>query len=624
MDAHGTITLSPTGVLQAGSRHTFTFVYTVGNCGMREGGSLRISTPNDDWEMPVAPMHRYFEGGHERGGYDNGYCSYAPRNLDVSLASANPEAWIDLAAQECAVTPKLAGGWARHIIATVMAGDLVKGDTITILYGDPAWGEDRARVQRVAPTAKDHFRAYVDVTGSRDFVEIPSDALRELHVMAGPTTQFNVVAPAIVRPGEPFAVRISGMDAFRNAPAEPFEGDLRVSSDQHGVALPGTVPLAAEAGRRTDVPNVRILAEGRRQILVEPADGTGTRSVSNPVWCTNQPLNLYFGDLHCQSKYHSDSLGTPAEGYAYGRDVAALDFMGITDSAGCFKPDGWLETQEAARDFHEPGRFVTLKGFEYGATLGHRNVIYRDAAIEPVLNALPRNDPEGLFAYFRGQDVIIIPHHTKVWTEWRFHDPVLEPIAEAYSCWGSGVEERDPLWHKSIKPGAGLFRALDQGLRFGFIGSGDSHSGTPGRSYPADRQWCVDAKSGFACVYAPELTREGIFDALRERRCYATTGERMILEFDVNGAMMGSDTLLESPSQPRRIRVHVIGTDELDYLRIVKNNETLVRHELSGDEAFFEYTDTSPARDGGFTYVRVVQKDGNTAWSSPVWARVQE
>ncbi|MBT7166700.1 MAG: hypothetical protein HN904_28210, partial [Victivallales bacterium] len=83
-------------------------------------------------------------------------------------------------------------------------------------------------------------------------------------------------------------------------------------------------------------------------------------------------------------------------------------------------------------------------------------------------------------------------------------------------------------------------------------------------------------------------------------------------------------TLLESPSQPRRIRVHVIGTDELDYLRIVKNNETLVRHELSGDEAFFEYTDTSPARDGGFTYVRVVQKDGNTAWSSPVWARVQE
>jgi hypothetical protein len=262
---------------------------------------------------------------------------------------------------------------------------------------------------------------------------------------------------------------------------------------------------------------------------------------------------------------------------------------------------------------------VTLKGHEYGARLGHRNVIYRDCVIEPELADLPRNDPTGLFDYYRGRDVIIIPHHTKAWTDWAYHDPELEPIAEAYSCWGSGVEQFDPLWHKSTKPGSGLHNALARGYRFGFIGSGDSHAGMPGRSYPADRQWCVDAKSGFACVYAPALTREAIFDALRARRCYATTGVRMIVEFSVNDVAMGGAVSLAQARQTRTIRIHVVGTDELASLRIVKNGDTFASRDLSGDETFFEIADTSVAAQGDHYFLRVVQEDGNTAWSSPVW-----
>ena len=246
-------------------------------------------------------------------------------------------------------------------------------------------------------------------------------------------------------------------------------------------------------------------------------------------------------------------------------------------------------------------------------------MIYRDCVIEEALVDLPRNDPDGLFAYYRGSDVVIIPHHTKVWTDWRYHDPDLEPIAEAYSCWGSGVEQFDPLWRKSTKPGAGLHNALARGYRFGFIGSGDSHAGMPGRSYPADRQWCVDAKSGLACVYAPELTREAIFDALRSRRCYATTGVRMIVEFTVDSTGMGGTVVPADPRAPRRIRIHVIGTDELASLRVVKNGDTLALRELSGDEAFFETVDTVTAVHGDHYFLRVVQRDGNTAWSSPVW-----
>ena len=623
MTEYGRISLSPTGEVAAGSKATITFTYSVGPRGLKEGGSLRIASPNDGWGFPLVPMHRHFQLGHKRGGYEDGYCSYARRNVSVELASSSG-AWIDLCAEERSCVGNLKGPWAHHIVAMVRDAALVGGDTITIVYGDTTWGGNGVEVQRVVPTDKDHFHAYLDVEGTGEFVELPADELEKLRVVPGPVSQFNIVAPAVIRPDEPFAAKLSGMDEFKNRPNDVFKGELRISTHRPDMKIAGTAKFSGADANLRELADVRTLSEGVYRVFAELADGSGRRSVSNPIWCTKRRMNVYFGDLHCHSMYHSDSIGTPAEGYEYGRDVAGLDFMGITDSAGCYKKEGWLETQEATNRYYKPGSFVTFKGHEYGATAGHRNVIYRDCEIEPVLNELPQDDPNALFEYYRGRDVIIIPHHTKVWTEWEYHDPELEPIVEAYSCWGSGVEYEDPLWFKSIKPGSGVFAALERGYRLGFIGCGDSHSGAPGRSYPADRQWCVDAKSGLTCVYAPELTREALFAALKHRHCYATTGVRMILEFSVNDVVMGGELTTSAADAPRCIRVHVIGTEELNLLRIVKNNAELVRRELSGDEAFFEYYDTDPAQTGDFYYVRVAQKDSNTAWSSPVWVQVKE
>ena len=128
-------------------------------------------------------------------------------------------------------------------------------------------------------------------------------------------------------------------------------------------------------------------------------------------------------------------------------------------------------------------------------------------------------------------------------------------------------------------------------------------------------------KSGFACVYAESLTRDAIFCALKERRCYGTTGVRAILEFSVNGTPMGGEATVQGPDQPRTVRVHAIGSEPLELLRVIKNNVELCRRDLDRQEEFFEYYDTTPAADGDFYYVRIVQEDGNTMWSSPVWVR---
>ena len=65
--------------------------------------------------------------------------------------------------------------------------------------------------------------------------------------------------------------------------------------------------------------------------------------------------------------------------------------------------------------------------------------------------------------------------------------------------------------------------------------------------------------------------------------------------------------------------IHAIGETPLSHLRIIKNNVELFRRELDRDEEYFEYADTTPARDGDFYFVHVAQADENAGWSSPVW-----
>ena len=618
MMPYGHIAMAPRADVVAGSRVTLRFTYKVGALGVKAGGSLRVALPNNAWAKPLAPMHRYFQSELERAGQDGGYCSYARRDLGGSVETRSG-AWVDLLSETRHAAAGLFGRWSHHMVAVVRDGDLVEGDTITLIYGDTTWGEDGAEAPRVVTSDADTFRAYVDVAGDRKFTLLSEEGLL-LRVLPGPPSRFNVVAPALVRPGDAFSIQLAATDAFKNRPVDMFEGEVRVTPTVSEMAVAGSVSMTAADGNVRVIDQARAPQEGVYRLHVEAAAG-GIRTASNPIWCTNREVNIFFGDLHCQSIYHSAglSVGTPDEGYAYARDVAGLDFMALTDS-GSWRKDGWAEIQEAANRHYEPGRFVTFKGFEYGGDQGHRNVIYRDCRAEPALKDLPPDNPTALFEYFRGRkDVLAIPHHPKVWTNWEYHDPELEPIVEAYSCWGSGVEHADPLWRKAEKHGAGVYSALARGHRLGFIGSGDSHAGAPGRSFPQDRYWCAHEKSGFACVYAPELTREAIFDALRNRRCYATTGVRMILEFSVDDCPMGGELKVADPARPRMIRVHAIAEAPLKHLRIIKNNVELCRREVARDEEYFEYADTAPARNGDFYFVHVAQADDNAAWSSPVW-----
>ena len=73
-----------------------------------------------------------------------------------------------------------------------------------------------------------------------------------------------------------------------------------------------------------------------------------------------------------------------------------------------------------------------------------------------------------------------------------------------------------------------LHDAFDKGYRVGVVCHSDDHKGRPGATRPGASTF--GAIGGLTCYLMPELTRDALFEALRRRRHYGTTGTRMCLD----------------------------------------------------------------------------------------------
>ena len=123
------------------------------------------------------------------------------------------------------------------------------------------------------------------------------------------------------------------------------------------------------------------------------------------------------------------------------------------------------------------------------------------------------------------------------------------------------------------------------------------------------------------------LTRDAIFDALYERRTYATTGARILLDFRVNGAPMGSEAVARDAP---RLELTAHGRAPIERIEILRHSAAdgfRAIHDLRPDALDFAWAGIdSGFRDEAIYYVRL-QERGQVrgrvvmAWSSPVWVR---
>ena len=103
---------------------------------------------------------------------------------------------------------------------------------------------------------------------------------------------------------------------------------------------------------------------------------------------------------------------------------------------------------------------------------------------------------------------------------------------------------------------------LELGHKFGFVASTDQHSGYPG-SYGEGR----------LAVRATGLTREALWEAFHQRRTYAVTGDKMLVDFRINDTSYGGETC----GSKRAIEIRAIGSDFWDTIELVKNGRLLKR-----------------------------------------------
>jgi hypothetical protein len=322
----------------------------------------------------------------------------------------------------------------------------------------------------------------------------------------------------------------------------------------------------------------------------------------------------YFGNLHTHSDFSRDRRGfngSPIQAFRSVYDVAALDFAGISDHAEWLLPLDWWEIRKTTELWNRPGEFVTFPSYEWTSfEYGHRNVFFPNAEVGSTASLFGSSGatPDDLWAFLADRPAIAIPHHPSHGfdepMDWSFRNDHFQRLVEIFQNRGSYEYDGAPYQRQDLRPpfveGHSVRHALGLGHRLGIIASPDHGGGL-----------------GLAGAWSEELTRESLFEALRSRRTFGTTGVRMQLFLTVAGRPQGSE--FESEASAFLVSAKVRGTvPGLDLTLVVDGADHRSWH-FDGDTASVEWVDQRPVAGTRYYYLRVRQSDGHLGWSSPIW-----
>ena len=439
-----------------------------------------------------------------------------------------------------------------HATFVELPDGLESDASVELRYGDGAGGSPGFRAQTFIEAASPFSLRWQAEPGA-PWVEFARHAVE---VVGSAPERLVVTAPSRIAAGEAFDVHVRAEDRWGN-PA-------RLDED---VIIAGLAPcrLRDDGWARASVVLDR---EGVHRI---EAHTDGLASTSNPIHASiDAPRErIWWGDLHGQSIIGCGARSIDAY-FAHARDFAATDVA--SHQANCFLVGNgeWNETQASTQRQQAAGRFVTLLGVEWSgaSNVGGDHNLYFPGDEAPLHRcshefiadksdaATDLRHVEDVYRHYRGSDTLIAVHVGGRTADLAWHEPGLDRLIEVHSTHATSE------WF--------LFDALRRGYRMGVIAGSDGVDGRPGNSHPG-HMGVRNVRGGLTAIFAPELTRDAIWTALKARRCYATTGERMLLEFGAGEARMGDEVALRGALPPFRVRVE--GTapiERVDFFRGVE------------------------------------------------------
>ena len=498
-----------------------------------------------------------------------------------------------------------------------------------------------------------------------------------LSVTLGEDGTYTVTIPAASVTGDKLTVNISGTDnkyipisaaAEITVKDEPVFADptpargsqtgknkrpaISVALDNAGqnptitMTVNGTAVTPVYAGGRVTYTPTDDMTDGRTEVKVTATRADGKSAEFSWFFTVGKTTyQLYFGQLHGHTQY-SDGAGSLDSALSYIKnlpDSANVQFVAFTDHSNYFDPKNdpnveaalydtslvkdsdashsWKTYKDTIAQFNEDnaGSMVAIGGFEmtWSGGPGHINTFNTPGIVSRNNKTLNnKTDDAGMKAYYallsqtEGANSISQFNHPGT-TFGNFKD---------FSYWNPVIDSR--MYMVEVGNGEGqigaggyypsyeqYIMALDKGWHLAPTNNQDNHQGKWGNAN--------DARD---VILTDNFTEEGIYDAIRALRMYATEDKNLELGYTVNGLMMGSR--IETVPGKLDIEVSVYDPDRTDSIAKVEVvvNSGKVAHVWDDPAEFKSGTlSVTLAPEYSYYFIRVTQKDGDLAVTSPVW-----
>ena len=589
------------GTVTAGEEAFLTIQYTAGETDIEKGGSILILTPYSSWSEPGVDAHD---------------------DIKVHAKNAGTKFSAKLYPY-----PNFSGrGYLYEI--TVTEGKLTKDDTVMLRYRGKQ-GADRGIIPQSYIQNEMYFLCWEDSAGTGVYQPLPLSKCPKVTVNCGTAARFRIKCPQIMQTDESIEITVLALDTMYN-PVCSFNGKVSLSINKinENVIVTSEIPFCSG--------KAKFSTEGLKAgLYCITVSGENCITENLIVKVTDTAVKrMYCGQIHGHTEV-SDGAFSMDDYFTYGRDYGLLDFCAVSDhdweiigqprnsTFGRFK-----KIEDTVRKYNADGSYSTLCGYEWMGTGGHMNVYFlNDQGNDIYTGSVSLYDNEKqyhrideLLERYKGRnDVVVLPHFSHGF-DWYAYDRDLQPAAEIYSQWG--ISESGGAMNKTAK---GAIEHLHTGKKFGFIGGADSHNGMPGMTGLRSKYHILGCREGLACVYADTLTRADIFGAVKNRYVYATSGERILLEFFVNGIQMGGVLPISDEVQTISCEITAGGTRKIKSIEIISNGESVFTVNNPG----MVYSDTvTIARNisdlvlNEYYYLRVTQENNEMAWSSPVFIEI--
>ena len=345
------------------------------------------------------------------------------------------------------------------------------------------------------------------------------------------------------------------------------------------------------------------------QTPVEPTD-PDDESKPNLPEC---PYNLYFGQLHAHTAL-SDGYGDVNDAFQYASQVKNLDFFAVTDHSDSFDnaeagsmgadastvSQAWAKGKAAAQNVTGPD-FVGIFGYEMSwqdnLYLGHIGTF-----ATPGFQTREQESFETLEPYYEALTGVAssigqFNHPGLNYADFQHfghYDPRYDQQMNLLEVAGeSGYRGYDQY-----------IKALDAGWHVGPTNSQNNHDGAWG-----------DANTGRTVLLADALTEESLYEAMRQRRVYATEDGNLGIYYTLNGAPMGS---ILPPQSTVNIYAHLCHPSEpIGKVEIVtENGDVIYSEEVTENEHILQIPLSESRR---YYFLKITQADGDITVTAPVW-----